>query len=153
MRLPGLPATPAGIRPRGHAAGCQRAIAIGTAGAAVERLRGAILGGPARHAERRARDRPRRVDSACRVDVRRDGRGHTLPRVGTPCDGAIPAAGDRVDAGALAACLDRALGARLEPVLRHWLRPSIVVIVTDDQPASMLCGQWTRCSASSSASI
>ena len=136
--LAGLSATPAGVTARGRAFRCQRAIAVGTAGAAVEHIRSAILGVPARRADRRARERMRRVEMDCRVAVRRDGRGSAVPRAGTPCDGAIPAVGERVDAGALATCLDRTLGARLEPVLRRWLKPSIVVVVTDDQPASML---------------
>lgn len=136
--LAGFSDTAASGYPRGSAAHCQRAIAAGTLGAVVERLHSASLGVVGRRADRRARDRLHRVAASCRVTVQLAGDGAPIPRAGAPCNETIPAAGEQVDAAGLAACIDHAVAARLEPVLRASLKPSIVVILTDDQPASML---------------
>src|SRR5262249_22655637 len=75
--------------------------------------------------------------TSCGVSVQATMSGAGLPNVGTPCDTVVDARGT-IDAPALAECIRRALGARLEPVLRSTLKPSIVLILTDDQPASMM---------------
>lgn len=138
VALAGLAGDAIGARGPGRARACQRAVAAGVARAAVDRVRSVLRDVPAPRAARHAREMLRRVEAACRVTVHRDGHGAALPRAGAPCDAVLPRAGERVDAGRLAACLDRAVDARLEPVLRRWLKPSIVLVLTDDQPASML---------------
>lgn len=121
----------------GRALRCQRAIGRGIARAAVSRVGSAAAGMPGRRADARAAPFLRRIDALCAVDVVPTAGGLALPRAGAPCD-ALSAPGGRVEPSALVSCLRRRVGELLEPALRSSIKPSIVLIVTDDQPASML---------------
>ncbi len=138
LTLAGLPGIQPGDRALRRVFGCQRAIAAASAKAAHDRIQGARRGIPTIRVERRTIILMRQVVTSCDVIVEQGTDGTGVPRAGQPCDAAIPAVGGGVDAKTLSTCLDRTLGATLEPVLRHWLKPSIVFILTDDQPASMV---------------
>src|SRR5262249_2804914 len=88
-------------------------------------------------ADARAAKKLRHILTSCEVSVRATMSGTGVPNVGAPCD-AVVGAGGTIDAATLAECIRKALGDRLEPGLRSPLKPSIVLILTDDQPASMM---------------
>jgi len=69
-----------------------------------------------------------------------------VPRVGVACEELVGVAGTVVPAIAIQGCVERVLRARLERVLRPTIRPNVVLIVTDDQPA------WTMDTLSTVAS-
>jgi arylsulfatase A-like enzyme len=108
---------------------CQRAIMQAVSRFARDRLQSATLGIPARKADAHAATKLRRLPALCGTFGPGLG-GATVPRIGAPCA--------EVDGRQLASCVRTTLGAWLEPVLRGRIKPSIVLILTDDQPASML---------------
>jgi arylsulfatase A-like enzyme len=116
---------------------CQRAIASSVGRVAISRVQSAARGYSGRAADARAARKLRYVASACQVSVQMTSGGERVPNVGVPCDATF-GTGAPIDAQQLHECLRRRLGALMEPVLRRWIKPSIVLILTDDQPASMM---------------
>jgi arylsulfatase A-like enzyme len=127
--------TPASDDRRLPAFRCQQAIAGAVARFAVVRVHTALSGANGHIADPRAARKLRHVAAACRVGTAMMSDGQRVPNVGSPCDASLGAV---VDAPALTECLRAQLGARLEPALRGTIKPSIILILTDDQPAWMM---------------
>jgi arylsulfatase A-like enzyme len=124
-------------RALGQAFRCQHAISNAVKLFAVDRVQSARRGFPGRRADARALPKLRHVAPTCPVLVQLTSAGQRVPNVGAPCDGLL-GIGVPIDGPALAECIRVGLGARLEPVLRSSLKPSIILVLTDDQPATML---------------
>jgi N-acetylglucosamine-6-sulfatase len=73
------------------------------------------------------------VERFCAGAVTVDDRVATLPAVGPACAHRIPAVGEAISPLPLARCLRAAVGALLDQIAPDPQRPSIVVIMTDDQ--------------------
>jgi arylsulfatase A-like enzyme len=116
---------------------CQHAISHAVEHFAIDRLRSALHGLTGRSADARARHKLRRVAAACGTSVQMTSSGQRVPSAGPPCDAILELDG-QIDGATLAECIRKQLGARLEPVLRSSIKPSIVLILTDDHPAWML---------------
>lgn len=111
---------------------CQIALAESAGRYARERTTSLIQG---RRRTSRARF-VKRVELACAgagVDVLPTGR---LPGVAEPCDGST--AGTEVDAPSLTSCVSARLEALIGDAWTSPIRPNIVLVLSDDQPASML---------------
>lgn len=116
---------------------CQRQIIQAVARYTRKRLRAARAHQRGGAAEIGAARSLHSVAVRCAVAVGVTAMGTHVPAVGPACAAIVPPSGD-VPASALAGCIDGALRARLERVLRPSLKPNIVLILTDDQPAWMM---------------
>lgn len=110
---------------------CQRAIGRALARYARIKLTRPLSGTAYHRAQASARRRLERVTQTCRDTTVELVEGVTLPAVGTPC--ALGRPGSTIDAATLQACLEDAMSAKIDAVVRRWLRPDIVLILTDDQ--------------------
>jgi len=112
---------------------CQREIARSAAGIASEALARLERGdSPTETPRRSVADH---LAAACEAPVADLGDGRTLPAVGPQCAAALGPPGGRLDALALAGCLDTLLPIWADRADGDAapLRPNIVLIVTDDQ--------------------
>lgn len=83
----------------------------------------------------------RRIERGCRdAVVAQNASGDTLPRVGGVCADVVGAAGDFVDAAALARCVRAALEGVVDDIAPTPLRPNILLVLTDDQRFDTLDG-------------
>lgn len=130
-----LTLTPDDARAVAPALGCQHAVLDAVERFAVDRITSARQGVRGLRADAHAAIKLRRVAPSCRVFAQTTSEGQRVPNVGSPCDANV---GTSVDAAGLVECIRVRLGARLEPVLRSSIKPSIILILTDDQPWWMM---------------
>lgn len=112
---------------------CQIAIANVGERFARATLRGVAACDPYHRAHLRARRWLDALPAACGGVVVSEFDGVPLPALGGRCAAAIGPPGAVVDVARVATCLGDEVAYAAEQVLRAWLRPSIVLVLTDDQ--------------------
>lgn len=119
---------------------CQRTIGVATAAYVRTRLRLVARGIDETAAIAAATRRLARIDRACAVTAETLTSGAVVPSLGGLCAGVGTTVGVTVDVAAMRTCLTERTDPWFEPLLRQFLRPNLILIVTDDQPLGMLDG-------------